>query len=56
MIQSGNDATIPGSHAQRLSEAARCPLWIVQGAMHADCFEFAHDEYVRRIKEFVGKL
>jgi len=56
VIQASNDRTIPLAHAQRLSKAAHCPLWIVQGAKHAQCYEFAHDEYARKVKEFVKNL
>jgi len=35
VIQAGKDDLIALSHAQRLSEGAHCPLWIVPNATHA---------------------
>lgn len=56
VIQGDEDRLIPMPHAEALSKAAGCDLWIVKGARHACCSDVAGDEYVKRLEAFVREI
>ena len=49
IIQAAEDQLMPRSYAERLSQAAGCPLWIVPNATHAQCKVVALPEYIGRL-------
>lgn len=51
VIQAGGDTLFPVSFGERLAKAARSQLWVVPGALHAECYEKARPEYHRKLKE-----
>jgi len=56
VIQAGDDDLIDLSQAQRLSVASGAPLWVVPGAVHANCYGTANTEYLDRVLAFVKGL
>lgn len=56
VIQGDEDRLIPMPHAEALSKAAGCELWIVKGARHAGCADVAGDAYVERLKAFAKAI
>jgi len=56
VIQGSADILIPMNHAERLSQAAHCPLWVVQGAEHAKCSITARKEYIDRLVKLASSL
>ena len=54
VIQGGEDKLIPMAHAQRLSQAAHCPLWVVPGAEHAQCFSVDRKEYMKHLVDIAN--
>jgi pimeloyl-ACP methyl ester carboxylesterase len=56
VIQGGSDTLITMSHAVRLSKAAHCPLWVVPNAEHAQCYEVAKTEYLKKLAEIANRL
>lgn len=53
VIHGGNDELFPPVHAEALSQAAGCELWIVKGARHAGVSQIAADEMAERIVNLV---
>ena len=56
IIQAGNDKLIPLHQAQELATASKAPLWIVDGVVHANCYDASHDEYMKRIAQIAKSL
>ncbi len=56
VIQAGSDTLITEDQGRRLAEAAACPIWLVPGAEHAQCYEVAKDEYLKRLVGFADGL
>jgi pimeloyl-ACP methyl ester carboxylesterase len=56
VIQGERDTLISGWQAQRLAEAAACPLVIVPGASHAACYFVAPDPYVARLVDLAKSI
>jgi pimeloyl-ACP methyl ester carboxylesterase len=56
VIQGDEDRLIPMPHAEVLSKAAGCELWIVKGARHAYCSDVAGDAYVERLDAFAKAI
>jgi fermentation-respiration switch protein FrsA (DUF1100 family) len=54
LITGDADVTVPGSHSQRLFEAAGSPklLWILKGAGHTEAFNRYRDQYAPRLSKF----
>ncbi len=51
VIQGSEDKLIPMWNATKLSDAAKCPIWVVPGAVHAHCYETAMKEYLNRLAD-----
>lgn len=56
VIQAEKDQLVLRSHAERLSKAAGCPMWIVPNCGHAGCKAAAGDEYLSRLVAFAKSL
>ena len=56
IIQGDADTLITPDHAQRLSEAAGCPLWTVHGAEHAQAYDTDRHGYVDHVVKFAEGL
>jgi len=56
IVQGGRDKLIPMDHAERLAKAANCPLWIVPGAAHAECYSVAGGEFLDRLTALANML
>ncbi len=56
VIQAGDDRLIPLHQAQELATASHAPLWIVKGAVLANCYDTAHDEYMSRLVKIAKSL
>ena len=52
----GNDNLITLDQAKRLSSAAACPLWVVPGAGHAECYGVARAEFLNRLTDIANNL
>jgi pimeloyl-ACP methyl ester carboxylesterase len=55
VIQGADDDLILRSHADRLAQASKGELWIVQRACHAACMEVAGEEYADRLAKFASE-
>jgi len=56
VIQGADDHLIPMHQAERLAAAAKCPLWVVPDAAHAECYEKAKEEFLRRVSDLAHGL
>lgn len=56
VVQGAEDKLIPIHQAEDLSAAARCPLWLVPGAAHAECFPVAEKEFLDRLTALARKV
>jgi len=54
VVQGAEDKLIPMKQAKALAAAAHCPLWVVPGAAHAECYALARTEFLARLTE-MGK-
>lgn len=56
VISGSNDRHTPAAETQRLFAAAAEPksLWMVPGAGHVDLFDFAPEDYTRRVSAFLA--
>jgi pimeloyl-ACP methyl ester carboxylesterase len=56
VIQGTDDQLIVPSNGRRLSEAAGCPLWLVEGANHAQDYATDPAGYAKHVVEFARTL
>ena len=56
VVQGDRDSLIPMHQAHELAEAAKCPLWIVHNAAHAECYSAEKDEFLKRLTDLAYKL
>jgi len=56
VIQAGDDALIPATHAKQLADAAGCELWTVPGAPHAQCSAYDERGYIARLVQISRRV
>lgn len=56
VIQGEEDRLIGRSHADRLADAADAPLWMVEGARHAQCQSVAPIDYQGKLRDVAHEV
>jgi pimeloyl-ACP methyl ester carboxylesterase len=56
VIQAGDDVVITRDQGESLAAAAGCPLWIVPGAGHSQCYRVSGGPYVEHLVGFAKGL
>lgn len=56
VVQGADDKLIPMVQAKELAAAAQCPLWIVPGAKHAECWDKAEKEFLSKVTDLANRL
>jgi pimeloyl-ACP methyl ester carboxylesterase len=56
VVQGAEDQLIPMHQAEDLSKAARCPLWVVPNATHAQCWPTARKEFLKKLTDLAKQL
>ena len=56
VVQGADDNLILMSQAETLASGAHCPLWVVPGAKHAECYGVAKDEFLKKVTDIAKHL